>query len=383
LKGFELDLGLKGPDLEKLFRVIGVPTPSSPPYDLKGKLQLEGTTWRVVDLTGKVGGSDVSGIVSIDAGGERDTLRAQLESSRARLIDLAEMVGIKTTRARKSPSNAASGLASTTQPDAERLRAMDVDVSYRAAHVEPAVQPIESVSLHLTIENGKLRASPLRLSTAGGTVDVDLQIDASRDRVASAINLDARDIEVGRLLKRWGFDGTGLISARGDFYTGGDSLATMLEHGDGHLVVMMSRGQISRKIVDLAGMDLVKALDAPPGEMTKVECAIGDFVIQNGQLRPTELAIVGERTTLTGRGAVNLRDETVQLSVTPHSKRPMAIPAPDIIVEGALSHPHVSSASDIQAGAAAIVDSILAPLTSLSGPTANTSRPRDCSVVRR
>lgn len=353
--------------------------PSSPPYDLKGKLQLEGTTWRVVDLTGKVGGSDVRGVISIDAGGPRDMLRAQLESSRARLIDLAEIVGIKSSVPRNSASSAASG--SSLRPDAERLRAMDVDVSYRAAHVEPAAQPIDSLSLHLTIEKGMLRANPLRLAIAGGTADVDLRIDASQDRVASATKIDARAIDVGRLLKRWGLDGTGRIDARGDFNARGDTLETMISQGVGHLLLTMSPGHLSRKVVDLAGVDLVKAFGAPPGEMTRIECARGEFMIQNGQLRPTELAVVGERTTLTAKGVVNLRDETVQLSVTPHPKRPMAIPAPDIVVEGGLAHPRVSSASEVQAGAAALVDSILAPLTSLSGP--DIGRERGCTTARR
>lgn len=379
--GFELDFGLEGPDMAKLFRVIGIPTPPSPPYRLDGKLQLEGTTWRLVDISGKVGGSDVRGSIAVDTGGARGVLRATLESRHARLVDLARMVGLHPETAAAGPPRA--GVPRLPDADTERLRAIDAEIDYRAALTEPAARPLEALSLHLTLERGRLRASPLRLTAAGGTADLDIVLDASTDRVTGGMRLDARAMDLGKLLRPWGFDGTGRVSARASLDGPGGSAAAVLAQGDGSLRVTVGEGRISRTLIDLAGQDLVRALDAGPGDMSRILCGVADFALHAGKLAPRSLVLHGERTVLTAGGVIDLRDGALHLRVTPHPRRAMAVAPADILIEGPLWRPHARVGSELQAGASALVDTILSPLAGSPPPEAERPGPAGCPAAAR
>lgn len=65
LDGADLALTLKGPDLAEIFPIFGIPTPTTAAYDLAGRLRRGDGLWRVDDLKGKVGESDLAGCPSI------------------------------------------------------------------------------------------------------------------------------------------------------------------------------------------------------------------------------------------------------------------------------------------------------------------------------
>ncbi|HEX3209506.1 MAG TPA: AsmA family protein, partial [Geminicoccaceae bacterium] len=94
--GLDADLLLQGPDLQLLGKVLGMPLPRTPPYQLAGKVthQPDHQRWNLVAIEGKVGDSDLGGDVSLELSGERPTVVADLKSKRLDSDDLGVLVGV-------------------------------------------------------------------------------------------------------------------------------------------------------------------------------------------------------------------------------------------------------------------------------------------------
>ncbi|HEY9236016.1 MAG TPA: AsmA family protein, partial [Phenylobacterium sp.] len=91
LRRFTADFTARGADLSDLYDLTGVALPNTPPYRLAGKLSREDEMWKIAALRGHVGDSDMSGVLSVDTGGERPFLRGDLKS---RLLDFDDLAAI-------------------------------------------------------------------------------------------------------------------------------------------------------------------------------------------------------------------------------------------------------------------------------------------------
>ena len=69
LKGVHLKVDVRGDDTSNLFPLTGIVLPPSPPYSIVGNLDRNGTEWRLSDMSGKMGGSDLRGMLAVDLGG--------------------------------------------------------------------------------------------------------------------------------------------------------------------------------------------------------------------------------------------------------------------------------------------------------------------------
>ena len=87
---FTSTLTLQGQDLNDLYLLTGVTLPNTPPYRLSGALTRNDAVWTFNDFTGRVGASDLSGDMTVDAG-ERLRVEAALSS---RLLDIDDLMAI-------------------------------------------------------------------------------------------------------------------------------------------------------------------------------------------------------------------------------------------------------------------------------------------------
>src|SRR3569623_949989 len=127
----DLHLELQGPDFAKLYPLIPVPLPESPPFRLQGHLIHEQQTWRFEKFSGRVGDSDLSGDFRMTTG-ERTSYAANVTSQRLAFKDIAGFVHSKDTA-----DTAAAGEAQERKPgdkvlskrpyNFERLHAVDAD----------------------------------------------------------------------------------------------------------------------------------------------------------------------------------------------------------------------------------------------------------------
>ena len=59
MKGEDVYLDIQGDDMAKLYPLIHLVFPATPPYRLKGRLKHEGNIWSFANFSGRVGDSDL------------------------------------------------------------------------------------------------------------------------------------------------------------------------------------------------------------------------------------------------------------------------------------------------------------------------------------
>lgn len=355
LRDFALQLALSGADLEDLYPLLGIALPSTPPYDLDGRFTRDGATWRYDDFKGRVGDSDLAGDASVDTGGPRLYLRADLVSRRLDMDDLAGFVGAPPQTGGGESANAEqkqlaarqaarSRLLPDTEYELEKLRAMDADVRWKAHRIETRKLPIDDMDAHLLMENGLVRLDPLNFGVAGGDIRSTIRLDAREATIRTRADIAARGLNLPKLLPTLELarDAIGKVGGHIKLAGSGNSIAKMLGSADGSASVGMGRGQISNLLMEWAGLDIAEALKfmIRGDRRIPIRCAWGDFAVANGVMRANSLAFDTTDTIILGEGTVNLRDETLDLKLRPRPKdRSLFVFRAPLLVGGTFKDP--------------------------------------------
>ena len=391
LRDFSLDFGLSGPNMALLYPLIGVATPDTPPYRLKGQLSRDGRTWLYDDFVGKVGDSDLAGDASVDPSGERPFLRADLVSKRLDFDDLAGFVGAPPqtdkgeTASEEQKLEAAKLRASarvlpSDEFKLEKLRNMDADVKLRAQRVNAPSLPIEAMTAHLFVDNGVLRLDPLDFKVAGGEISSVIRLDARGKVIASNARIKASGLQLPKLFPgaKLTENSTGRIAGSVNLAGNGNSVANMLATSDGDVGLIMGSGRISNLLIEYAGIDIAEALKflIVGDQVIPIRCAFADFKVTQGVMDSRRLAFDTTDTVIYGEGSVSLRDEKLDLRLKPQPKDRsfLSLRAP-LLVSGTFKDPDFRpdyKRVTLRGIAAAVLGSIAPPAALLavfeSGP---------------
>lgn len=335
LRDFNLQLALSGADMEDLYPLIGVVTPSTPPYKLDGRFTRDKTTWRYDDFKGVVGDSDLAGDASVDTGGARPFLRANLVSRRLDFDDLAGFVGAAPQTGGGESANpeqkqqaarqaARPKLLPNTPYELHKLRAMDADVRWKAHRINTRKLPIDDMDAHLRMDNGLVRLEPLNFGVAGGDIRSMIRMDAREKTIRTRADITARGLNLRQLLPtvELASDAVGKVGGKLAVNGSGNSIAQMLGTADGDIAVGMGRGQISNKLMEWAGLDIAEVLKfmVRGDRRIPIRCAFGDFSVANGNMTTRALAFDTTDTIIVGQGNISLRNETLDLKLRPRPK---------------------------------------------------------------
>ena len=356
LRDFNLQFALAGKNLADLYPLIGVAIPPTPPYALDGRLRRDGTRWLYQDFTGKVGDSDLAGDASVDTGGARPYLRADLVSKRLDFDDLAGFIGAPPQTGRGETSNPELA-AQNAQLDAkprllpdtpyrlDKLRSMDADVKLKAARINAPGWPLDDMQAHLLLENGLLKLAPLNFGVAGGDIRSNITMDARNATIRTRADIDARGLNLAKLLPqvKLAQDAVGKVGGRIVLTGSGNSIAKMLGSGDGSIAVGMGQGQISNLLMEFTGIDLAEILKFKLTRDRKIpiRCAFGDFAVNDGVMTAQSLAFDTSDTVLVGSGTINLREEQLDLVIRarPKDRSLLSLRAP-LLVNGSFKQPN-------------------------------------------
>ncbi|KFN42820.1 AsmA family protein [Arenimonas oryziterrae] len=335
LTGFDLDFGLSGPDMALLYPLIGVATPNTPPYHLRGRLRRVAHTWMYDNFKGVVGDSDLAGDASVETGGARPFLRAHLVSKNLDFDDLGGFVGAppqtggnETASAEQKQQAAALRASPRVLPDdefhLEKLRNMDADVSLKAEHLHAPSLPLEAMTAHLFVDDGVLRLDPLNFSAAGGEIESRIRLDAREPVIRSSAQITARGLSLPKLFPdaKLTESSTGRIGGSIALTARGNSVARMLASSDGEVGLMMGKGQISNLLMEFAGLDIYESLKFLIGKdrTVPIRCAFADFDVDDGLMTSKRLVFDTSDTAILGEGTISLDDESLDLHLKPKPK---------------------------------------------------------------
>jgi uncharacterized protein involved in outer membrane biogenesis len=185
-------------------------------------------------------------------------------------------------------------------------------------------------------------------------------------------DVDFRQVDLARLMSATHmFGGAGTIGGRAEIEGTGATVAGVLAHGNGEVKLFMTGGDISALLVDLSGLEFGNALLASLGlpKRTPVRCMVTDFVLQNGIMNTRMLLLDTEAANVTGKGTINLRNESLDLQLHTEPKHfTIGSLATPINITGTLKHPTVGPAPGelaARGGIAAGLAALLTPLGAL------------------
>jgi uncharacterized protein involved in outer membrane biogenesis len=352
--GLDGMLDMSGPDLAKLYPILGLAMPPTPPYHLKGKIAYADRVVRLTNFNGSLGSSDLNGTLSVDTKGDKPRLNGDLTSRRVVIADLAGFVGSrpgKPDASNPTPQNKAADDAKTsdkalptTRIDLEKLNAMNAQVRYRGNRIESDYVPVDDLSADLTLENGRLQLQPLNFGVGKGAMESKIDIDSHADPPHVSVNTDFRQLDLQRIMQQTKtFEGFGTIGGHAQIVSNGSSVAEVMAHGDGGITLVMAGGEISALLMEIAGLEVAKALGVAATDKNakyKIRCMVADSELQGGVLTFKTLVFDTTETTITGNGTIDFRDESLKLTIESHPKSPsvLSFRAP-IHVGGTLKHP--------------------------------------------
>jgi uncharacterized protein involved in outer membrane biogenesis len=360
--GAHLKLVFAGQNMADLYQLTGVPIPATPPFRLAGNLDYANGAFRFENFEGRVGSSDLEGTIAEAPGTPRRTITADLSSHSVNLADLAGFLGgtpgtastpgqDAATKAKVAKASDSDSLLPTTAISLPKINIANVDLRYRGEHIINRDVPFDNLTVHLTIKDGRITVDPLNFAVGTGSIASSFDLDPvakSRD-LAMKANIDFRRLQLSRIMKAThAFAGDGTIGG-GAFLTGtGDSVATILGHGNGHAsFYLQNGGDVSALLVDLAGLQVgdavLSALGVP--NKTVINCLIGDFDLNHGLVTTKTFLIASKEANILGKGTVNLANQTLalQLSTEATHFQIFSFSTP-INIGGTLKHPSVAPA---------------------------------------
>ena len=345
LDGANAVVDLQGKNLADLYKLVGVVLPATPRYAVHGSVTKQGEVWRVADIKGKLGNTDVAGELAYDRAQKVPHLAGQLKSNWLDFNDLAPLVGLPEQpssaaakrkpqlagnapageRAPRQPKEAGRKVLPTTPLDLARLKAMNSEVTYSAAKVTNAGKfPLERIWVGVRLYNGVLNLDPLNLGIAGGTVAGRLHIDSHASPAVVQVSLDAKSLELSKMFRdvRLTKGSFGKIAGDIDLKGRGSTVAQMLGSASGNFALLMGPGQISNLLMEIAGLDGAEIIKFLFGgdQNVKLRCAATAFDVKDGLMTSRALVLDTSDTVVYGDGNVNLATEAMDLYFRPYPK---------------------------------------------------------------
>jgi uncharacterized protein involved in outer membrane biogenesis len=329
--GAHLKLSFSGQDMANLYQLTGVPIPSTPPFSLTGRLNYAGGAFHFDDLSGRVGSSDLEGSIAETPGTPRRTVVANLTSHRVDLTDLAGFLGAtpgKTTtpgqdtatKAKVEQANAKPNLLPDTPINLPKIDIADVDLHYHGEHIINHDVPFDDLTVHLVISNGRITVDPLNFSVGTGTIASRFDLNPEGGELHTKASIDFHKLQLSRLMAAThSFAGDGTVGGSADLTGTGNSMATILGHGNGHATLFLQHGaDVSALMVDLAGLQMGDAVLSALGipAKTNIDCMVSDFKLTDGQMDTKTFLLATKEANILGSGTVNLDNEKIDLQLS-------------------------------------------------------------------
>ena len=397
----DLQVQVKGPSMALLYPLTGLVLPRTAPFETSGRLQ--GTLgerqalWHYRDFRGRMGESDIAGDLTYQSRQTRPLLTARVESQQLQIVDLGPLIGLG-----ELPEDPAAGTPAP-RPDqrarvfpdlpflAERWGDMDLSLDYRAALLVHGPRTItRDLTARVELRDRQMQIEPLAFQLGGGNVDAHIALDGREHPVAGHARLQLHQVAIEQVLGAADAraDMTGTLRGQLDLSGHGNSLAALLGSGSGTLRLDLGAGHIRRSALELVALDLLNVAftKAFGDDIIPITCATAQFDVRQGVAHSRNVQLQTSIAYLDVTGSVNLGNETLALTIHPHTLAPrlFSLRSP-IDIRGSFLHPQIKVQEGpllLRAGAAAAL-ALLAPpaLALLPLTTLGSDKPAPCHLA--
>ncbi len=383
----ELALDMKGSRFDNLNALAHTSLPPWGPWSASGKFHMTANGYEVSSLLLQVGSTQLNGHGKLDTQAVPPRLDIELAAPTIQIDDFR----FGAWSPEKSPP-AAEQDNRAGKPGAQAQQLLSRKVlqrqnAYLAVRVEQVLSGKDALGngkLEARLENGHAEIGPVVVNTPGGSAMFRLNYEPNETDVAFNLRAEAKHFDYGILARRIDkksemrgiFDMDIEVSARAK------QLSELMRYGKGHIDFAVWPENMKSGLLDVWAVNVLMALlPAVDGtHESKVNCAIGQFTLQDGKLSNKRILVDTTRMRAFGKGSADFTTEQLQFRIKPRPKTPQflsfAIP---VEVNGSFDDFSVGvRAGDVLEVVGDMLTSVIwVPLQSLFGKT----RPEDGSDV--
>jgi uncharacterized protein involved in outer membrane biogenesis len=329
-RGIELSFAAKGKDLGDLGKLTGKPLPIKGPFDISGRItDPAAKTYKIAGLKMVLGESDIGGTVEANVAGKRPKLTAALSSQKLDLRSLLpEGKGPDTTAGKTKKAPKADRIFADDPIPLDALRQVDAALKIQARKILLPQLAVSDLTVDMILDGGRLTIMPLKAVIGGGTLDgrIDLQPQGRVAELTAMLKVD--HLDAGRMLKDLNINDVleGSLDADIDLKGAGGSVSALMAGLNGKTSIVMGKGKINNKYIDLLGADVSSSifrLVNPVKEdtsYTAVNCFVSGFKIKDGVADTTALILDTSHMSVVGDGKIDLKTEKLNLGLKPIPK---------------------------------------------------------------
>ncbi len=342
-------LTLKAPTPGPILAMAGVTGNFDASLDLAGDFQHLGDLWKLNEATGSLNANPISTAslrFTEGSNGKPDDVEVDLAFDR---LDLDGLLG--------------SGGAGKSDADIgfDFLRAPDtlIAASLAADQLTYSGLRFTETRLAAALTPGRVSVTRLALTYLGAKIDASGQIDAQGDSGRVSADLTVSNVDIQQLRKALGFGPlplSGTLNAKVVANSTGATLNAATRTARVAAAISMTRGAISREVIEMASLD-VRRLFRKPNGVSPVSCMLGVLEMRAGVGTVFPLRIRSAHGTIAGNAQFNLYQRTFDLTIGSQSSTTSSY-ALDVPVRafGSFASPTVRPATWSAAGRAALAE---------------------------
>ena len=335
-------------DLKQIDYMIEAGLFGTQEVDVSGNIRHLGKDWFIDNLEGSIGRSHIKAKGSVLKRDGRTKIDADIHSNGLDFDDLADDAGLAQGRALEA--RIGDRVIPNTKIDLRKMGPTDGVIRFTVDRLLiEGGSAFRTLKGTLTLDHRVVRVDDLTVGLESGRMTGWIQVDSSGDspRLSTQLRVQGTSLQtmIGQPDTITG-ELNGLIRIEGS----GTTIREAFSRSSGKIAFAANSGTIRRTAAFVLGQDLGGALmqQLRNGEaMVPLRCAILNFDVANGIMKPSPLMIDTEVSKGQGSGQIALDGETVAIRIDGVSKGGAVLSLVDPIrVGGTLSNPAISLTGD-------------------------------------
>lgn len=329
----DLVVGLTGTTFAELGPLFRAALPPWGPYAGAARVRLSRWGYEVEDLRFSVGESVLEGRGALDTSRPKPLLDVALEAATIQLDDFAfgawspfdapQDADARSMAARIEDTAADTSARVQALLDPQLLAAYDANLRLDVREVRSGRDRLGRGRLAAKVADGALALEPVEVDMAGGSARLAWSYRPAGGSVETRARLKVDRFDYGVLARRIRPDSdlAGTFSVDLDVAGASPRLGAAIAAGDGHVDVAVWPERLDAGIFDLWATNVLLAvLPAMKTDVTRVNCAIGEFDLVRGVLSSRRLLIDTTNTRAEGSAVVNLPKNALEVRLVPQPK---------------------------------------------------------------
>lgn len=290
-------------------------------FKLSSAIKLDGTTKiSLDDLSVALGSLAMTGNLGANLAGARPAINVALKTDTINLDELLPKKEAKAEPAKKTDTGDGRVFPDDPLP-LEGLKAADANVKFDAAKIIVDGMEVKDVTVTLSLKNGRLSINPLGALVAGGKINGQVLLDASRTMPSLKTKITVTQLDYGVLLEQRGMKdmASGKADVLIDVSGSGGSVRQLMAGLGGKTRIVTENGKLESNALNIVSADIGNFLNSKDDK--KIRCGVVHFNIVKGMAKVHALVFETGGMSVIGLGSTNLADESLKLRIDPRSKK--------------------------------------------------------------